>query len=82
MRDNFNKKDSLTAFERKVYKIIWSVLFFGSLASFFFALKITNHVVQNYIILFSIVLLSMSAIFGYGLKNDIRVLDLRKFGNK
>ncbi len=77
-QENKGQKDSLTSIEWRVYQVICWICVLGALSAVY--LFYLNHNLFQYTIFIEAIFLAVGYVFGYGLKNDIRVFDLRRFG--
>lgn len=80
--DQKQKRDNLTKFELKAYGIFSYGSAFLALSCLYVFTIVPTHQLQIFVVLVSFVLSTVSGIFGFAIKHDVRVLDLRRFGKK
>jgi len=73
-----HQKDSLTKWEVKIYTFIS----YGATAGVFVCMFITSLMLtaagKDVVVVIGFIFLGIGAIFGFAVKNDVRVLDLRR----
>ena len=77
-QENKGQRDSLTSLEWRAYQWVCWVCIMGVSSSLY--IFYTDHDLFKITILAESIFAVVGYIFRYGLKNDIRVLDLRRFG--
>lgn len=80
--DQRQKKDNLTRLELKVYGVLSYGSAFLALASLYVFTKMPTHRLQVVVVVVSFALSTITGIFGFAIKHDVRVLDLRRFEKK
>ncbi|QRX80834.1 hypothetical protein [Glaciimonas sp. PAMC28666] len=76
---NNEPKDALTILEKKIYRMISYGALILTLICIYFASKLPTENEKLLVNIVGFALFGMYGIFGLAVKNDVRVLDLRRF---
>lgn len=77
--DQKQKRDNLTKFELTMYGVFSYGAAFLALFCFYVFTIVPTHQLQITVVFVMFVLSTISAVFGFAIKHDVRVLDLRRF---